>query len=151
MRTQLSKKDIKNVNSVLSERYGLEQFVNKKDDVYIEDDILYINKEPCFFYLDDKLVPTLKLLLKDNFLKKVVIDMPAVKFIVDGADVMRPGITEIDDGIDRGDVVAIVDENNRKPVAVGVASTDSEGLRSAENGKVIKNIHYVGDEYWNYR
>ncbi|MBW3003386.1 DUF1947 domain-containing protein [Candidatus Woesearchaeota archaeon] len=148
MRKQLSKKDIKDINSVLNENFGLDCFISKKDDVYLEDGLVYINKEPCFFYIGEKLVPTLKLVLKVNFLKKIVIDMPAVKFIANGADVMRPGIKEVDGGINAGDVVAIVDENNKKPIAVGIASLDSEGLRTAEGGKVIKNVHHVGDNIW---
>lgn len=150
MRKQLSKKDIKHINSRLKDSFGLDNFVNKKDDVYLEDDIIFVNKEPVFFYLDTILVPTLKLILKDNFLKKVVIDMPAVKFIANGADVMRPGIKNVDDGISKEDVVAIVDENNEKPIALGISMKSTEELRESESGKVIKNVHHVGDKIWCY-
>lgn len=151
-RKQLSKKNIKEINNQLFADYGLNEFIAKKEDVYtVEAEflIIYVNSEAVFFYHDNKLVPTLKLILKNNFLKKVVIDMPAVKFIANGADVMRPGIKEVDDGILESTFVAIVDENNKKPLAIGISKLSSEELRAADSGKVIKNIHYVGDVIWN--
>ena len=74
--------------------------------------------------------------------------MGAVKFVINGADIMRPGITEIEDGINENDFIVIVDVNNQKSLAVGIALLNSEEMRSSTSGKVIKNIHYVGDEIW---
>lgn len=78
----------------------------------------------------------------------VTVDMGAVKFVTNGADVMGPGITEADDGISVGDMVWIRDEKNRVPLAVGVALRDTEGIRSKEKGKAIQMLHYVGDKLW---
>ena len=44
----------------------------------------------------------------------------------------------------------IIDVNNKKPLAVGIALLNSEEMRSATGGKVIKNIHFVGDELWRW-
>ncbi len=74
--------------------------------------------------------------------------MGAVKFVVNGADIMRPGIVEIAD-VNEGEYVVIVDENNRKALAVGIALYSGEEMKQKDGGKVIKNIHYVGDELWN--
>ena len=74
--------------------------------------------------------------------------MGAVRFVVNGADIMRPGIVEIQAGIEKDDFVAVVDKNNKKPLAVGIALYSSEEMRVMASGKVIKNIHYVGDELW---
>jgi len=78
----------------------------------------------------------------------VTVDMGAVRFVTNGADVMGPGITEADDGISVGDMVWIRDEKNRVPLAVGVALRDTEGIRSKEKGKAIQMLHYVGDKLW---
>ena len=78
----------------------------------------------------------------------VTVDMGAVRFVTNGADVMGPGITEADDGISEGDLVWIRDEKNRVPLAVGVALRDSAGIRSKEKGKAIQMLHFVGDKLW---
>ena len=110
--------------------------------------ILLINKEPAFIYYQDKLVPTLHYLQHNSLLKKITIDMGAVKFMVNGADVMRPGIVDIEADFQKDDVVVIVDANHKKPLAVGMALCNSKEMQALKTGKVIKNIHYVGDKIW---
>src|SRR3989338_9415160 len=126
--------------------------ISKKDQVELCEDVthrlLLINKEPAFFWYGEQWIPTLKLLQKKELLKKITIDMGAVKFIVNGADVMRPGIVEIEDGIQKDDFIVIIDQNNKKPLAVGIALFNSEEMRALPKGKVIKTIHYVGDVVW---
>ena len=102
-----------------------------------------------FFKVDDEYVPTLKSVLKNPFLKKITVDMGAVKFVVNGADIMRPGIVKIEDGIAVNDFVIIQYVNNKKPLAIGRVLYSSEELKSMETGMVIKNIHRVGDDIWN--
>ena len=132
----------------------LEQYnisISKKDLVELIEDkhkIILINKKPTFFYYKDKAVPALKYLLEHEILKKITVDMGAVKFVANGADVMRPGIVEIEEGIAAGDFVAVIDKNNKKPLAVGIALFNSEEMKAMKSGKVIKNIHHVGDELW---
>ena len=128
--------------------------INKKDNLEkIEDKVifLFINKQPCFFYYQGKPVPTLKLLQEKKLLKTVTIDMGAVKFIINGADVMRPGIVEVEAGIQKNEYVAIIDVNNKKPLAVGRALFSGDEIRSMSSGKVIQNIHFVGDEIWKFQ
>ena len=110
--------------------------------------IILINRKPSFFYHDGQAVPTLKFLQVNDVLKKITVDMGAVKFVVNGADIMRPGIVEIEEGIAKDEFVAVIDKNNKKPLAVGIALFDAEEIRKMSSGKVIKNIHYVGDELW---
>lgn len=138
---------IKDVNDKIKE-YGIE--FSKRDLVQLIDEkIIVVNKEPSFFYYQTKLIPTLKLFLKrENILKKVIIDIGAIKFIINGADIMRPGITEIDLNIKKEEIIAIIDEKNHKPIAIGIALYNAEEMNSLTSGKVIKNIHYVGDEIW---
>lgn len=124
--------------------------VSKKDYLELRNDkILYINHQPTFFYYENKLVPTLRYLLKEqSFLKNIVVDMGAVKFVVGGADIMRPGIVSIESEISADDFVVVVDVNNKKPLAVGIALFASSVMQEMKIGKVIKNIHYVGDDIW---
>jgi len=122
--------------------------INNKSRIYEDEKILFVNNKPCFFYLDKKIVPTLKLMLRHKFLKEIVVDMGAVRFVINGADVMRPGIKHIEEGIKKEDFVVIVDETHKKPLAIGVAAFDSEEMKKLEKGKVIENLHHVGDEIW---
>lgn len=81
-------------------------------------------------------------------MRYVTVDMGAVKFVTNGANVMGPGITEAADGISVGDLVWIRDERNKVPLAVGIALRDSEGIRAKEKGLAIQMLHYVGDKLW---
>ena len=146
-RTQVRSKDI----SKEVEKYKIE--ISKKDQVELLEEegmykIILLNKKPSFFYFENKIVPTLKFLQENNVLKKITVDMGAVKFVVNGADIMRPGIVEIETGIAKDEFVCVIDKNNKKPLAVGIALFDGNEMQAMKSGKVIKNIHYVGDELW---
>lgn len=101
------------------------------------------------FRLGDEIFPTLKSLDRIP-LKRVVVDMGAVPHVANGADIMAPGVVFADGGITRGEAVAIVDERHGKPIAVGQALVPGTEMRSLR-GKVVKNLHYVGDEMWQFQ
>ncbi len=61
---------------------------------------------------------------------------------------MRPGIREIKNEFSKGNLVVIVDEKFGKAIALGLAEMDSGTMRSVNKGKVVANVHYVGDELW---
>lgn len=150
-RYHLSKSEIKGLNEEITKQYNLPVFFDKKDNVVIlegDEKIVLKNDEPVFFYYGSLPVPTLKLLIKNNFLKKIVIDMRAIPFISNGADLMRPGIKSFEEGIKQNDFVSIVDEKNNVPIAVGIALYSSIDLRSMQSGKVAKNIHRPSDKIW---
>jgi len=144
----LSKKEIKQLSSKIIEIFKIEEPFKKKDKIERKENIIYKDNQPVFFEQNNLIIPHLKLLLKNNFLKKVTIDMPAVPFMIKGADLMRPGIVEIEEGIEKDQIVSIIDEKNKTPIALGITLYTSEEIKSMDKGKVIKNIHYVGDEIW---
>jgi PUA domain protein len=153
MRKQLSKSEIKQLNEDIKRIYGLENFFDKKAKIGYHTNefrIILLNEEPVFFYFGEFLVPTLKQILKENFLKKITVDMGAIKFVASGADIMKPGVVAIDDGINKGDFIAIIDQKNQKPIAIGEALFESHEMREKDSGKVIKNLHYVGDKLWKF-
>ncbi len=82
-------------------------------------------------------------------LRRVVIDMGAVPHVANGADIMGPGVVSADGGIKAGDAVAVVDERHGKPLAVGLALVPGSEMR-APKGKVVKNVHHVGDKAWRF-
>ena len=97
--------------------------------------------------MDEILFPTL---LNETVeeLPSVLVDMGAIPYVCNGADIMTPGITGIDGDFGEGDLVIVKDEKHRKSLAVGVALVPSADIREMPKGKAIKNIHYVGDKLW---
>lgn len=146
-KVSLRKSDIKDLNDKIAV-YGIELSKNDKVEV-LDDKIILVNNKVDFFFHNNQIIPTLKLFFqKDVKIKKVVVDMGAVKFVASGADVMRPGIKEFDNVL-KDDFVAIIDEKNRKALSIGQMLNSSDELKTITTGKVIKNIHFVGDKIWN--
>ncbi len=91
-----------------------------------------------YFYLNPPYLP--------NY-PTVTVDDGAVPHIVNGADVMRPGIKDIGGNFGVGDVLLIKDLKGRY-IAIGISLMTAEEMRSIGKGKVIKVIHHLGDKLW---
>jgi predicted RNA-binding protein (TIGR00451 family) len=74
--------------------------------------------------------------------------MGAIKFVTNGADVMRPGITEIDPEIKKDEIICVIDEKHSKPLAICKTLFDSKEIQEKKEGKVLKNLHWIGDNKW---
>jgi PUA domain protein len=72
-----------------------------------------------------------------------------VKFVVNGADIMRPGIVAVSDDVKAGRPVQIAEERHGKPLAIGIALLSAEEMRTQAQGKMVKSLHHVGDDIWN--
>lgn len=79
---------------------------------------------------------------------KVTVDSGAVKFVVNGADIMCPGIVSADPEIAANDLVIITEEAHGKPLAIGRALVPASEM-VGKSGKAVKSIHHVGDDLWN--
>jgi PUA domain protein len=77
----------------------------------------------------------------------VTIDRGAVKFICNGAKVMRPGITNFDT-FKKGEIVAVKDQTHGRVIAVGLALEDSEVAKGMTKGYVVDTVHYISDKIW---
>ena len=77
----------------------------------------------------------------------VTVDMGAIKFVCKGANVMRPGITKFSD-FESGEIVCVIEESQNKFLAVGKAEMSSKEAEGSRNGEVIKNMHYISDDFW---
>lgn len=136
----------------IEQLFGVSDFFHKKDGVLkigMEGMVLIVKERVPLFIVNEGLIPTLKLLLDRSLLKSVTVDMGAVRFVTNGADIMRPGITKVEEGIEKGDLVVVLDETHAKPLAVCETLFSGEELMSMASGKVLKNLHYVGDKVWN--
>jgi len=96
-------------------------------------------------------IPVLTILLKNQVnLKTIVVDFGAVRYVANGADVMRPGITKIDPSIRKGDIVKVIEETQNRALAVGKAMFDASEMEAKSSGKVIKNLHTIQDSIWEF-
>ncbi len=93
--------------------------------------------------------PTVRGLLRTPVTRRyVTVDMGAVPYVTNGADVMAPGIVDADPHIEEGQIVWVRDERNLMPLAVGRALLPGQQMLVANRGKAVDTIHYVGDWLW---
>ena len=77
----------------------------------------------------------------------VTVDMGAVKFMCKGANVMRPGINAYTE-FEKNSIVCIIEESQKKVLAVGKALVSSSELDGMDKGAVLQNLHYISDRFW---
>lgn len=140
----LKRYDQKFVESIFPKKARIEVIqTDAGDTLYAVNNVLKLWKSK------EGYIPVLTLLLnKQVEMKTVVVDKGAIRFVTNGADVMRPGITKIDPLIKKGDIVVIVDENHNRALAIGKSMFDAKQMEDTSSGKVIKNLHTIQDDVW---
>jgi len=109
-----------------------------------------VNKKPLLMDAGDWVFPTLKGALQCPFPeRRVTVDAGAIPFVVNGADIMRPGIVAVSGDVKAQEPVQIVDERHGKPLAIAIALFDGKTILNSASGKMCKHFHHVGDELWN--
>ncbi len=115
---------------------------------YLDDDVIIITGIGLkAIKIGDSFLP---FLTETEILKKfpyVMVDMGAVKFMCNGATVMRPGITNYTQ-FEKDSVVCIIEESQNKFLAVGKSCVISSDMESMSKGEIVKNMHYISDKYW---
>lgn len=79
--------------------------------------------------------------------RAVTVDMGAVRFVANGADIMAPGIVAADPALQPGDWCWVKDEKNGQPLAIGKCIVAGVAMVRGK-GKAVKSIHYLGDKIW---
>ncbi|MEM2576088.1 MAG: PUA domain-containing protein, partial [Sulfolobales archaeon] len=105
---------------------------------------------PAFTKHENTYIPTLlliKLRIKD-LTPKAVVDEGAIKHLINGADVMAPGIIEVEQ-FNKDEIVSVWEPKKETPIVIGKALTDSKTIKEVKKGKAIKNLHHAGDQTWN--
>jgi PUA-domain protein len=150
-RNILRKTEEKALVSDIMEAFGdVSSFSGKKLE-YVqsdESDFIFVDGEPLLFKIEGKIFPTVKGALKLNpSRRRIVVDPGAVKFIINGADIMAPGIVDADLNVREGDLVIVVEQAHGKALAIGRALMTGKDMKGGK-GKAVKSIHFVGDEIW---
>ena len=150
MKTNLvSKSETNHILELVSKQWKQELPKIKNLKVYFIDDNsqLIVGNEITVLKIGEQYLPFLN---QTDVLKKfpnVMVDMGAVKFMCNGANVMRPGIKKYTK-FSKDDVVCVIEESKHKFLAVGKALTDSLELENLPKGEIVKNLHYISDKYW---
>jgi len=151
----LREKDTEDILQELSHKLNVdaEQLLGSEPRIELAETqsskILIVNGAPILARLNNVLSPTLFFKKILPFLPMIIVDMGAIPHICNGADLMAPGIVQIHGNFNENDFLLIVDERHEKPLAIGIALFDAQHTRKQKRGKVVKNIHYVGDKLWN--
>lgn len=129
-----------------------QQHLTHKARVEIEavkdSEIVFVDGVAIAFRRNGELVPVLTNSSALDGLPHVTVDMGAVPHVVGGADIMAPGIRRINGIFGEKQLLVIVDEKHGKYLAVGRALVGSSQMSEAKKGKVVENLHFVGDPIW---
>ncbi|MBV0903657.1 RNA-binding protein [Haloarcula salina] len=152
-RHHLRSDEVDAITAALSDNLGVDLDADSFEKVAFDDsdwNVVLVDGDPLVLYLDDEPFLTVQGANQHPPRKHVVtVDAGAVSFVSDGADIMRPGITEADDDIGAGDLVVINEESHGKFLAVGRAKTDGDDM-VGDSGKVVESLHHVGDDLFEF-
>ena len=153
-RRPINKREAKRFNKLLSETHGLEFSLSAgKYETAISKDFDIIIQQGQIFGLviDDTAHLSVRGLLS-NMPENgwVQVDMGAVPFVCNGANIMAAGINAVSPEIAKGQYIWIRDENHQKPLAVGKALLDADEILHSNQGKAVEALHYIGDKIWEY-
>ncbi|QSZ67602.1 DUF1947 domain-containing protein [Methanofollis aquaemaris] len=112
--------------------------------------IYLVEKKPLLMEFEGWVFPTVRGAVERPFeVRRVTVDSGAVPFVMNGADIMRPGVVNATSDVKKGAPCIIAEERYGKPLAVGIALYDGIDLLAEEKGKVVRTVHRVGDGVWN--
>jgi PUA domain protein len=153
-RKRLRSKDARLLAERMESIFGMATF-SDEDAVDVANssdfDLLFINGRILGMLLEEEPFLTIRGVLHYRPEKRfVTVDMGAVPYVTNGADIMTPGITDADPCIEEGDLVWIRDIRNLVPLAIGRSLLPGRELVERKEGKGVSNIHYVGDRLWKY-
>ena len=108
---------------------------------------LVVDGRFTFVELGDSILPFVGSKALTGLLPSIHIDDGAVKYILKGADVMRPGISKFDDWGATEKLVVIRDGAERG-LAIGRSLVPSSEMLGLSKGNCVKNVHHAGDRVW---
>ncbi len=113
--------------------------------------VVFVHFDETFVFIQtgDSFIPFLASKEALELFPTAVVDQGAIKFLLNGADVMRPGVKEYEKWGESGKLVVVKEAVKNRPIAVGRTTISSQEMEAATKGVCFKNLHHVGDRFWN--
>ena len=151
-RHRLRRKEVAHFRDILKESLGVDTFeeTDPVDRASTLDYDVLIHKGQIMCLIFDE-VPFLSIRGILNYGAEssfVTVDMGAVPYVINGADIMSPGIVDLDKTLKEGDIAWVRDITHSKPLAIVRLSKSPDEILNEKKGKAALNIHYVGDKLW---
>jgi PUA domain protein len=145
----ISKSETTSLLKIVSKRWEMEfpKIKNLKVHQITNDAQIITGQGIKILKIDNDYLPFLSETETLEKFPNVTVDMGAVKFMCKGANLMRPGIKKFTE-FEKDKLVCIIEESQHKFLAVGKAMVSSSELEEMEKGEVIKNMHYISDNFW---
>ena len=149
-RHRLKKKELASITSQLERSFPIAIEMDNIETAEVDgQSVLLIGGKVYAFVVGDELIPSLRSLLESPPQDRYVeVDMGAVRFVANGADIMSPGVVDADPQIVPEMLIWVRDEKNKRPLAIGRALISGEEMEAGTEGKAVKTLHYVGDKLW---
>jgi len=128
---------------LFTDKVNVEVFETESAEIFL------INAKPLLVKAEENIYPTLKFDEYFQTAPKVVVDMGAVPYVCNGANIMAPGIKRYEGQFAKNDIVIVVDEKHRRSIAIGEILYDADNVKNVRQGTVVNNLYYVGDKTWN--
>jgi len=138
----LSKKDAKELSKAAKEiGFDFEPekiiVIDKDSKILLGNGIFILSENRLLPFIADKRV---------DLLPEISVDEGAIKHIINGASVMRPGVTKIDEKVKKDGIVKVT--FGKQVICIGFSLYDSSEMEKLEKGVVVKNVHRKGDKFW---
>jgi PUA domain protein len=148
----ISKKETEKVLSLLNKTWKNVSIPKVKNikvfEIENNKSIVVIDSLLGVFIKNELIIPFLgKTEILDKF-PSITVDSGSIKFICNGAKILRPGIVKFGTFV-KNDIVAVKDERFSKYLSMGLALEDSNIAEKLHKGYVVDNLHFVGDKFWN--
>ena len=153
-RRPINKKEAKLINEGIIYSHGIN--ISAKAGEYEKGisenfDVIILGGNIIALIMDDKIHLTVRgLLIHPVNRAWVQVDLGAVPFVCNGANVMSAGINSVSPEIVKGQYVWIREENHHKPLGIGRTIIDAETMLNSQKGKAVKLIHHIGDRVWEF-
>lgn len=80
--------------------------------------------------------------------RSITVDAGAIKFVLNGADIMSAGIVDADPALQPGDWCWIKEETRGAPLGIGICNISGPELIESKKGKGVQSVHVANDKLW---
>lgn len=152
-----SKHDSRDLIEKIQAAYGVQLETSRSSQVEIiepEDGVKFVVIDGRFTFVEmgapdaPSLIPFVGSAAAVDLFPSARVDDGAIKYIIKGADVMRPGIVKYDEWGAKDRLVVVRDDSKGRALAVGRTAVESAELSSMARGNCIRNLHHAGDRIW---